>query len=84
MKIELALSVLSKRETLLGIGIESHNGVMVDEGELCQERLVECKFGFIFFIVKLIFVTKGNKIETNNNVMKAIQAFENELENNNK
>ena len=83
MKLELALSVLSKRETLLGLGIETHNGVTVDDGQLCEERLVEFKFGFVFFIIKLIFVTKGNKIEApdmfTNNVMKAIQAFDSEL-----
>ena len=81
MKLELALSVLSKRETLLGVGIETHNGVTVDDGQLCEERLVEFKFGFVFFIIKLIFVTKGNKIDTPDmgKVMKAIKAFDTEF-----
>ena len=80
MKIELGLSVLSKRETLLGLELTTHNGVSVKDGELCSERVVEFSIGIIFAIVTIGFVTLGNKIETPDNVMKAIEAFESEMD----
>ena len=80
MKIELGLSVLSKRETLLGLQLTTHNGVSVNKGELCSERVVEFSIGIIFAIFTIGFVTLGNKIETPDNVMKAMKAFESELE----
>ena len=79
MKVELGLSVFSKRETLLGFEITTHNGVSVKDGELCSERVVEFSIGIIFAIVTIGFVTLGNKIETPDNVMKAMEAFEKEL-----
>lgn len=81
MKIELGLSVLSKRETLLGLHLATHNGVSVNNGELCSERVVEFSIGIIFAIFTIGFVTTGDKIETPNNVMKAMEAFEKEMEN---
>lgn len=80
MKIELGLSVFSKRETLLGLELTTHNGVSVKDGELCSERVVEFSIGIIFAIVTIGFVTLGNKIETPDNVMKAIEAFESEMD----
>ena len=80
MKIELGLSVLSKRETLLGLELTTHNGVSINNGELCSERVVEFSIGIIFAIFTIGFVTLGNKIETPDNVMKAMKAFESELE----
>ena len=80
MKIELGLSVLSKRETLLGIELTTHNGVSVKDGELCSERVVEFSIGIIFAIFTIGFVSIGNKIETPDNVMKAIEAFESEMD----
>ena len=80
MKLEFGLSVFSKRETLLGLEITTHNGVSVKDGELCSERIVEFSIGIIFAIFTIGFVTLGNKIETPDNVMKAMKAFENELE----
>ena len=80
MKVELGLSVFSKRETLLGFEITTHNGVSVKDGELCSERVVEFSIGIIFAIFTIGFVTLGNKIETPDNVMKAMEAFEKELE----
>lgn len=80
MKVELGLSVLSKRETLLGLEITTHNGVSVKDGELCSERVVEFSIGIIFAILTIGFVTLGNKIETPDNVMKAIEAFEKEMD----
>ena len=82
MKIELGLSVLSKRETLLGIELTTHNGVSVKDGELCSERVVEFSIGIIFAIFTIGFVSIGNKIETPDNVMKAIEAFESEMDKN--
>ena len=82
MKVEFGLSVLSKRETLLGIELTTHNGVSVKDGELCSERVVEFSIGIIFAIFTIGFVTLGNKIETPDNVMKAIEAFESEMDKN--
>jgi hypothetical protein len=80
MKIELGLSVLSKRETLLGLQLTTHNGVSVNKGELCSERVVEFSIGIIFAIITIGFVTIGEKIDTPNNVLKAMEAFEKEME----
>ena len=80
MKIELGLSVLSKRETLLGLELTTHNGVSVKDGELCSERVVEFSIGIIFAIITIGFVSIGDKIETPDNVMKAIEAFESEMD----
>ena len=79
MKLELGISILSKRETLLGIQLATHNGVSVNDGELCRERMVEFSIGIIFAIFKIGFVTIGEKLKTPDNVMKAMEAFENEL-----
>ena len=80
MKIELALSVLSKRETLLGFELSTHNGVSVKDGELRSERVVEFSIGIIFAIFTIGFITIGEKLDTPENVLKAMKAFENELE----
>jgi hypothetical protein len=80
MKVEFGMSVFSKRETLLGLEITTHNGVSVKDGELCSERVVEFSIGIIFAIFTIGFVTLGNKIETPDNVLKAMKAFESELE----
>ena len=80
MKVEFGMSVLSKRETLFGIELTTHNGVSVKDGELCSERVVEFSIGIIFAIFTIGFVTLGNKIETPDNVMKAIEAFESEMD----
>ena len=80
MKVEFGLSVLSKRETLLGIQLTTHNGVSVRDGELCSERVVEFSIGIIFAILTIGFVTTGDKLETPADVMKAIEAFESEMD----
>lgn len=79
MKLELGLSVLSKRETLLGIELTTHNGVTAEEGGLYNERIVEFSIGIVFAIFTIGFVTLGEKIETPNNIMKAMEAFEKEM-----
>ena len=82
MKVEFGLSVLSKRETLLGIELTTHNGVSVKDGELCSERVVEFSIGIIFAIFTIGFVSKGEKIDTPemDNVQRAMKAFENEMD----
>ena len=80
MKVEFGMSVLSKRETLLGIELTTHNGVSVKDGELCSERVVEFSIGICFAIFTIGFVTLGNKIETPDNVLKALEAFESEMD----
>ena len=80
MKLEFGMSVFSKRETLLGLEITTHNGVSVKDGELCSERIVEFSIGIIFAIFTIGFVTLGNKIETPDNVLKAMKAFESEMD----
>ena len=82
MKVEIGISVLSKRESLLGIELTTHNGVSVKDGELCSERVVELSIGIIFAIFTIGFVTTGEKLETPDNVMKAIEAFESEMDKN--
>lgn len=62
MKVEFRLSVLSKRESLLGIQIVQHNGINYDEGDFYNEREIEVSIGLIFFIVGLCFIQKGERI----------------------
>lgn len=62
MKVEFRLSVLSKRESLLGIQIEQHNGINYDEGDFYNEREIEVNIGLIFFIVGLCFIQRGERI----------------------
>jgi len=80
MKVELGMSVLSKRESLLGLELTTHNGVSIKDGELCSEQVVEFSIGIIFAIFTIGFVTLGNKIETPDNVLKAMEAFEKEMD----
>jgi hypothetical protein len=82
MKIEFGISVLSKRETLLGIELTTHNGVSVNNGELCSERVIELSIGIVFAIFTIGFITLGNKIDIPDmdNVKRAMKAFENEMD----
>ena len=82
MKVEFGLSVLSKRETLLGIELTTHNGITASEDGLYKERIVELSIGIIFAIFTLGFVSKGEKIDTPEmeNVQRAMKAFENEMD----
>ena len=82
MKLEFGLSVFSKRETLLGIELTTHNGIVASEDALYEQRVVEFSIGIIFAIFTIGFVSIGNKIETPDNVMKAIEAFESEMDKN--
>jgi hypothetical protein len=79
MKVELGISILSKVKTLLGVSIEQHRGVSVEDEGLCEERLVQLNIGLIFFIIQINFVKLGDKIETPDNIMKAMKAFEDQL-----
>ena len=80
MKVEFGMSVFSKRETLLGIELTTHNGIVASEDVLYEQRVVEFSIGIIFAIFTIGFVTLGNKIETPDNVMKAMEAFEKEMD----
>jgi hypothetical protein len=82
MKIELGLSVFSKRETLLGLQITTHNGVTAETDGLYSERVVEFSIGIVFAILTIGFVSMGEKLDVPemDNVKRAMKAFENEME----
>jgi hypothetical protein len=82
MKLEFGLSVFSKRETLLGIELTTHNGITASEDALYNERIVEFSIGIIFAIFTIGFVSKGEKIDTPemDNVQRAMKAFESEMD----
>lgn len=83
MKLELGMSLFSKRETLLGLEITTHNGIMVGENhDLYDQRIVEFSIGIIFAIFTIGFVSKGQKIDTPDmdNVQRAMKAFESEMD----
>lgn len=85
MKIELGFSFLSKRETLLGLELTTHNGVTAETDGLYNERVVEFSIGIVFAIFTIGFVSMGEKLDIPEmeNVKKAIKAFENEIDNTN-
>ena len=82
MKVEFGMSVFSKRETLLGLEITTHNGITASEDGLYNERIVEFSIGIIFAIFTIGFVSKGEKIDTPemDNVQRAMKAFESEMD----
>ncbi|NBU82556.1 MAG: hypothetical protein EBS55_12995 [Flavobacteriaceae bacterium] len=82
MKIEFGLSVLSKRETLLGLQLTTHNGIVAKDNGLYSERVVEFSIGIVFAIFTIGFVSIGNKLDIPemDNVKRAMEAFENEME----
>ena len=82
MKVEFGLSVFSKRETLLGIELTTHNGITANEDGIFNERIVELSIGIIFAIVTIGFVSRGEKIDTPemDNVQRAMKAFESEMD----
>jgi hypothetical protein len=82
MKIELGFSFLSKRETLLGLQITTHNGVTAQNDTLYSERAVEFSIGIVFAILTIGFVSLGEKLDIPemDNVKRAMKAFENEME----
>jgi hypothetical protein len=82
MKVEFGMSILSKRETLLGLEITTHNGITASEDGLYEQRIVELSIGIIIAIFTIGFVSKGQKIETPemDNVQRAMKAFESEMD----
>ena len=82
MRVEFGLSVFSKRETLLGIELTTHNGITTSEDGLYKERIVEFSIGIIIAIFTIGFVSKGEKIDTPDmdNVQRAMKAFESEMD----
>ena len=82
MKIELGFSFLSKRETLLGLQITTHNGVTAQNDTLYSERAVEFSIGIVFAILTIGFISLGEKLDIPemDNVKRAMKAFENEMD----
>ena len=82
MKVEFGMSVFSKRETLLGLEITTHNGIVASEDALYDQRIVEFSIGIIIAIFTIGFVSKGEKIDTPemDNVQRAMKAFESEMD----
>jgi hypothetical protein len=82
MKIELGISVLSKRETLLGLELTTHNGVTAETDGLYNERVVEFSIGIVFAILTIGFVSMGEKLDMPemDNVKRAMKAFESEMD----
>ena len=82
MRVEFGMSVFSKRETLLGIELTTHNGIVASEDVLYEQRVVEFSIGIIFAIFTIGFVSKGEKIDTPDmdNVQRAMKAFESEMD----
>jgi hypothetical protein len=82
MRVEFGMSVFSKKETLLGLEITTHNGITASEDGLYNERIVEFSIGIIFAIFTIGFVSKGQKLDTPDmdNVQRAMKAFESELD----
>ena len=82
MKVEFGLSVFSKRETLLGFEITTHNGVSVKDGNLYDQRIVEFSIGICFAIFTIGFLSKGEKLDTPDmdNLQRAMKSFESEMD----
>ena len=82
MKIELGFSIFSKRETLLGLELTTHNGVTAETDGLYNERVVEFSIGIVFAILTIGFVSMGEKLDIPemDNVKRAMKAFESEMD----
>ena len=82
MKIELGFSIFSKRETLLGLELTTHNGVTAETDGLYNERIVEFSIGIVFAILTIGFVSMGEKLDMPemDNVKRAMKAFESEMD----
>ena len=85
MKLEFGLSVFSKRETLLGIELTTHNGIVASEDALYEQRVVEFSIGIIIAIFTIGFLSKGEKLDTPDmdNLQRAMKSFESEMDKNN-
>lgn len=79
MKLELAFSVLSKTNTLLGINLETHYGIIRDDNLLQRERIIELRIGLVFMILSISFITKGEVIDMPDNIMETMNRMENHL-----
>ena len=79
MKVELGLSVLSKRESLLGIDIQTHNGMVREDDIIYKEKLVELRIGIIFAFVSISFITKGEELEIPENLKKTFDNIEKQI-----
>ena len=79
MKLELGLSVLSKRESLLGIDIQTHNGMAREDNILYREKLVELRIGIIFAYISICFITKGEELEIPENIKETFDNIEKQI-----
>lgn len=79
MKVELGLSVLSKRESLLGIDIQTHNGMVREDDIIYKEKLVELRIGIIFAYVSISFITKGEELEIPENLKQTFDNIEKQI-----
>lgn len=79
MKVELGLSVLSKRESLLGIDIQTHNGMVREDDIIYKEKLVELRIGIIFAFVSISFITKGEELEIPENLKQTFDNIEKQI-----
>ena len=79
MKIELGLSILSKRESLLGIDIQTHNGMVREDNILFKEKLVEFRIGIIFAYVSISFITKGEELEIPESIKETFDNIEKQI-----
>ena len=82
MRVEFGMSVFSKKETLLGLEITTHNGIVASEDALYDQRIVEFSIGIIFAIFTIGFVSKGEKLDTPDmdNLQRAMKSFESEMD----
>jgi hypothetical protein len=82
MKVEFGMSLFSKRETLLGLEITTHNGIVASEDALYEQRIVEFSIGICFAIFTIGFVSKGEKLDTPDmdNLQRAMKSFESEMD----
>lgn len=78
MKIEIGFSLLSKTTSLLGIDIETQNGMVRDEDTLYRERVIELRIGIIFAYISICFVTKGEEMQIPDELKESLrETFEN-------
>ena len=79
MKIELGLSILSKSASLLGIDVETQNGMYREDNFLYREKLVEVRIGIIFAYISICFITKGEQLEIPENIKETFDNIEKQI-----
>lgn len=79
MKIELGFSFLSKTTSLLGIDIETQNGMYREDNFLYREKLVQVRIGIIFAYISICFVTKGEQLEIPESIKETFDNIEKQI-----